>query len=89
MDDVVGLLVTELVTNAIRHADSHVDVAIRLLPETLRVEVRDTAEGRPAVVDAGPDAERGRGLAMVDALAEAWGVEPDGHGKVVWFEISR
>ena len=87
MDDVVSLLVSELVTNAIRHADSEVEVAVRLLPEALRVEVGDTGQGTPTVVEAAPDAEQGRGLAMVEALAAAWGVEPENDGKIVWFEI--
>ena len=85
--DTATLLVSELVTNAIRHADSEVEVAVRLLPEALRVEVGDTGQGTPTVVEAAPDAEQGRGLALVEALAAAWGVEPEGNGKIVWFEI--
>ncbi len=88
--EVVGLLVSELVGNAIRHSASNVEVAIHLLPDGLRVEVHDSAEGLPVIVEAGPDAERGRGLALVDALAGAWGVEThEGDGKDVWFELLR
>ncbi|MFN2608344.1 MAG: ATP-binding protein [Acidimicrobiales bacterium] len=89
LDGVVGLLVSELVTNAIRHAGSDVEVAVHLLPGTVRVEVHDAGDGRPRLLDAGSADEGGRGLALVDALAKAWGVEPSASGKDVWFEISR
>jgi DNA-binding response OmpR family regulator len=85
--EVVDLLVSELVANAIRHSASEVEVAVHLLPGGLRVEVHDSGDGRPTVVDADPDAERGRGLALVDALAAAWGVDAHDDGKDVWFEL--
>jgi anti-sigma regulatory factor (Ser/Thr protein kinase) len=85
----------ELVGNAVRHADplpgGVVRVAWRLRwePETT-VEVRVTdggAEREPLARAAGPDAQDGRGLAIVAALAVRWGVERDGLGQCVWAEL--
>ncbi|WP_428985409.1 ATP-binding protein [Streptomyces globosus] len=83
------LLATELVTNALVHTEYGAEVTVRLAGGRLRVEVGDGAPGRPRpyvpVVD---DATHGRGLALVEALAAAWGVETGtGRGKVVWFEL--
>lgn len=90
LDD-VQLLVSELVTNAVVHAGSDAQVAVRLLPDALRIEVVDRepeplpAPKRPSR----PDAESGRGLFLVEQLAAAWGVEPFDGGKSVWFEVAR
>lgn len=89
LDD-VQLLVSELVTNAIVHAGSHVEVAVRLLTNSVRIEVVDGAPVtslRPSQPD--HDDESGRGLHLVETLASAWGVEPMEHGKSVWFEVPR
>lgn len=87
--DTVKLLVSELVGNAIGHAHSEVEVIVHLLPDRLRIDVvDDDPEGprRRAVSDADIG---GRGIAVVEAMAEAWGVSRRGPGKVVWFELSR
>jgi CheY-like chemotaxis protein len=90
LDD-VQLLVSELVTNAVVHARSDAQVAVRLLPDALRIEVVD--RGRPHLpapsVPERADAESGRGLFLVEQLATAWGVEPIDGGKSVWFEVRR
>jgi anti-sigma regulatory factor (Ser/Thr protein kinase) len=94
--DVANLLVSELISNAIRHARSELSVVIRLSPERLRVEVHDRTGGAmPAgggsrahrVEDA--LAESGRGLELVEALSHDWGVSGHDDGKAVWFEIAR
>lgn len=85
------LAASELVTNALTHTFG----ACRLQawnPEPsgpLRIEVRDTAPlALPPARPAQPAAPRGRGLAIVDQLADRWGVRiHDGLGKTVWFEI--
>ncbi|MEA3018761.1 MAG: hypothetical protein QOI47_285 [Actinomycetota bacterium] len=89
LDD-VQLLVSELVTNAVVHAGSEVEVAVRLLTDAVRIEVVD----RSPAVQLRPkrpseDDESGRGLLLVETMASAWGVEPIEGGKSVWFEVPR
>ena len=81
------LLVSELVANAVRHANSMVEVVIRLLPERVRVEVRDNSPEPPLQRSPEPEDESGRGLFLVDTLTHAWGVEAREDGKSVWFEV--
>lgn len=88
--DVAELLITELVTNALVHTDRGAEVSASLAATRLRVEVRDYAACRPRpYVPTADDGTHGRGLMLVQALADAWGVDalPPGSGKVVWFEL--
>ncbi|WMX44386.1 ATP-binding protein [Streptomyces roseicoloratus] len=87
--DVAELLTSELVTNALIHTDRGAVVTATVVPEHLRVEVRDFASDmiRPRVPNA-DDGTHGRGLVLVQALADSWGVENRGVGKVVWFELA-
>jgi DNA-binding NarL/FixJ family response regulator len=87
--DVVNILVSELVTNAIKHAQSEADVAVFLTPAAIRIEVTDTGEGTPRPKALIQDGTSGRGLAIVDAMSSAWGVVPQEAGKTVWFEVPR
>ncbi len=89
LDDEAQLLLSEIVTNALVHADSDVDLRIRRYPGHLRVEVRDS-DPHPAINVGSPgedQAEGGRGMMIVSALASAWGNSPSGRGKTVWFEL--
>ncbi|MHB8340597.1 MAG: ATP-binding protein [Mycobacteriales bacterium] len=88
--DVVRLLATELVTNAIRHAGSGGRVVLRMVraDRAVRVEVEDRHPGWPHLAVPRPDDEGGRGLALVNALATTWGTVPAAGGKVVWFEVA-
>lgn len=83
--DVIELLVSELVTNAVVHAASPVDVTIRHLGNRTRVEVSDASVRLPQVCPA--TVEHCRGMNIVDALAARWGAEGHAGGKTVWFEI--
>ncbi|MGW0499418.1 ATP-binding protein [Streptomyces sp. NPDC003007] len=86
--DVAELLTSELVTNAIVHTDHDAVLTVTLLPRGLRVEVRDFVARRPRLRVAVPDeGTNGRGLLLVQSLADAWGVRPHGVGKAVWFEL--
>ncbi|MER7338288.1 ATP-binding protein [Streptomyces sp. NPDC000075] len=87
---VAELLITELVTNALVHTEGGAEVSARLKDARLRVEVRDAAARRPRpFVPSADDGTHGRGLVLVEALADSWGVDPLalGPGKVVWFEL--
>ncbi|MFI6944050.1 ATP-binding protein [Streptomyces sp. NPDC050418] len=88
--DVAELLTSEIVTNALVHTDQDAVLTATVAPERLRVEVRDYTGRRPkARVPHADDGTRtgGRGLLLVQSLADAWGVMSYGTGKVVWFEL--
>jgi anti-sigma regulatory factor (Ser/Thr protein kinase) len=88
--DRAALGVTELLSNVHRHAqpDKLCTVEIELLLDRLTVSVRDHDPRLPEVRDADPTSTCGRGLSMVAAVSESWGVRPDGEsGKVVWFTL--
>jgi DNA-binding NarL/FixJ family response regulator len=90
LTDTVTLLVSELVTNAVVHAGSDVEVMVRLTSTAARIEVTDTSAESIRPRDATSEEDSGRGLAMVGSLAERWGVRPaPGGGKTIWFEVSR
>ncbi len=84
-----ALLVTELVTNAILHARTMVQLCLDRRDEFVRIEVRDGSSIRPAVRDHGLDATTGRGLALVSMLAASWGVDLVASGKVVWAQLAE
>jgi anti-sigma regulatory factor (Ser/Thr protein kinase) len=90
--DTTELLATELLTNALRHTPGGAEVVATLSKgprRRLRVEVRDSAAGRPRPRHPRPDeATSGRGLMLVEALADEWGVRQDAAGKAVWFELA-
>ena len=84
------LLVSEVVTNAIRHGDAGGSVVrLRIAPDTdhVRIEVRDPGTGfSPPEIDPDPDRAGGWGLWLVEQLADRWGISNDG-GTCVWFEL--
>ncbi len=81
------LLVSEVVTNALLHTGLSPSMLLTAEAGALRVEVRDASPALPSIKDHGATAATGRGLHIIDALASRWGAEPDGTGKVVWFEL--
>lgn len=87
--ETTALLVSETVTNAIRHADEPLHVRLVLEPTRLRVETADGAPNRPLVRPIDPAREGGRGMHLVESLADRWGTTPHPNGKVVWFELDR
>ncbi|MFD8932673.1 SpoIIE family protein phosphatase [Streptomyces mirabilis] len=88
MSDSVELLVSEVVTNAVRYASR--PVTLRLLrTDVLRCEVGDDVPQLPRLRQARATDEGGRGLYLVNKLARRWGATRLSTGKVVWFELSR
>jgi len=92
LGDDAELLVSEVVANVVRHAGTEAQLTVRVGAHGLRVEVEDHSPRLPTIpcsfTDGDPDLrEAGRGLALVETVAQAWGVERSGDGKVVWFEL--
>ncbi len=81
------LLVSEVVTNALRHTDGRVELSLWRFPDRVRVEVADETSRSPVTSRADPLDESGRGVPLMDALSDRWGTSPHGDGKVVWFEL--
>ncbi|WP_420907427.1 ATP-binding protein [Streptomyces scabichelini] len=87
--EIAELLTSELVTNALVHTDHDAVVTATVGPRGLRVEVRDFVGRKPSPrVPNADDGTHGRGLFLVQSLADAWGVRVHGVGKAVWFELS-
>ncbi|MCZ4121987.1 ATP-binding protein [Streptomyces sp. H39-S7] len=84
--DTAELLVSELVTNAVRYAPGPIHLTARG-GHTLRCHIDDASRLLPQLYNARPDDEFGRGLALVDRLASDWGVDLTDGGKSVWFEL--
>ncbi len=84
VDDAL-LLTSELVTNSVLHGGPPLVVAVDCDGERLQVRVRDGSSELPTPRDAEKGDENGRGLALVAAMSDEWGAEPDPDGKYVWF----
>ncbi|MEY9839575.1 ATP-binding protein [Streptacidiphilus sp. EB103A] len=80
-----ALLVSELVTNAILHGSGDfLTIAMCARSEEVYVEVLDGSSVTPALREAEPDDESGRGMFLVNAYAASWGVHSTPRGKAVW-----
>ena len=78
---------SELVTNAVLHGREPIDLCVRSTATVLRVEVSDANPVSPSFSWLDPTAVTGRGLLLISAMSDRWGVEPLPQGKVVWFEV--
>jgi anti-sigma regulatory factor (Ser/Thr protein kinase) len=87
----VRLLVTELVSNSVRHAGATtVELTVAVRPGDVRVEVANQgAPFTPTVREARQEADPGWGLFLLDCLSDEWGVDEDSGYQRVWFEMSR
>ncbi|MGI8777255.1 MAG: ATP-binding protein [Acidimicrobiales bacterium] len=88
--DNIALCVSELVTNAIVHAESGPRVLVHVRPTLIHVEISDDSAVLPVVRGAAPEDTSGRGVWILGALADRWGSRRrSGGGKTVWFDIVR
>lgn len=78
----------QLLSNAVRVGDGSVHLRVSDGSGPVRVEVTDASQTAPELRHRGPDATRGRGLVLVEALASAWGHDLTPEGKTVWFVVS-
>ncbi|GGW46853.1 magnesium or manganese-dependent protein phosphatase [Streptomyces lucensis JCM 4490] len=88
--DEIELVADELTTNALMHTEGAAIVTLRALEGSdrrLRIEVEDSSSALPRRREAGENGVSGRGLLLVDRLADVWGVEARGGGKAVWCEF--
>ncbi|MER5614286.1 ATP-binding protein [Streptomyces sp. NPDC002215] len=89
--DAAEICVSELVANVIRHvgAGTPSTLVVEMNGTRLRVALRDPGtRALPTLLSAGPDDESGRGLAMLDAVSERWGVIPGAESKLVWCDLA-
>ncbi|MGW0118966.1 ATP-binding SpoIIE family protein phosphatase [Streptomyces sp. NPDC003327] len=91
--DAAVLMVSEMVTNVLVHTDGDAlllaEVACGEKTRRLRVEVSDGSDELPHKRHPGEMASSGRGLVLMEMLADAWGVDPRGEGKTIWFELNE
>ena len=84
----IELMVSELVTNAVRHARTDFTLSVEWASGQVRVEVHDDGAGHPQLKRPGMLEPTGRGLQIVSALADDWGVIAHDDGKTVWFRCA-
>lgn len=87
LSEIVRLLTSELVTNALLHAGTNMAIVVRFTDDRIRVEVEDASPAWPTRLSYAEDAATGRGLTIVEEIASAWGVRRIPGGKAVWFEV--
>lgn len=89
--DSAVLLLSEMLTNVLVHTDADALLLAEVRGEAgdrrMRVEVTDTSDDLPHKRRPGELASSGRGLMLIELLADLWGVDPQGEGKSIWFEL--
>ncbi|MEV0487897.1 PAS domain S-box protein [Streptomyces sp. NPDC050508] len=85
--DDARLLVSEVLTNAVQHAEGPLVLHLRRTDTELAIEISDQSPHLPQPRPAAEDDESGRGLILVDTLADSWGVRPTDQGKTTWFTL--
>jgi anti-sigma regulatory factor (Ser/Thr protein kinase) len=84
--DAAELLTSELTANCVRHAGTDFELTIEA-DSKIRIEVVDSGPGQPKLLSPPHTAATGRGLQIVDKLADEWGITPRNSGKAVWFTL--
>jgi anti-sigma regulatory factor (Ser/Thr protein kinase) len=86
---IIDLLVSEIVANAVLHARTTAELSVQLLPTRVRVAVTDLDPAQPKRRPDDPLTSTGRGIALIEKLSLAWGIERTPEGKRIWFETAR
>lgn len=84
--DAAELMTSELVTNCVRHAHTEFELVIQPRGQ-VRIEVTDSGPGEPRMLSPTPRDLTGRGLRIVAAMSDSWGVRETDDGKTVWFTL--
>jgi anti-sigma regulatory factor (Ser/Thr protein kinase) len=85
---VAQLLVSELATNVVLHGGEEMEVEVAREPDRVRIAVSDGSDRMPVRRHPDEHADSGRGLGLVETAASNWGVQPQDHGKTIWFELA-
>jgi len=85
--DAAELMACELATNCVQHARTDFELTIRDR-DPIRIEVRDENRGRPVPRSPKPEEPSGRGLRIVEAMSDSWGIKASSTGKTVWFALT-
>jgi anti-sigma regulatory factor (Ser/Thr protein kinase) len=83
------LMVSELATNAVRHAQTDFTVAITYTDSMVEVSVSDRGGGTPLKRDPTHSEPTGRGLLIVDAFSDEWGITRSGKTTAIWFRLAH
>jgi hypothetical protein len=86
--DDCSLVVSELTSNAVTAGSTVVSITVEVHRDHVRIAADDDGPGVPRPVAAGPSDPHGRGLAIVDSLSRAWGVQQRPRGKQVWADVA-
>ena len=89
LEDAATLLASELVSNVVLHAGTDLDIVLRRPHGRVRIEVHDRDHRLPIRKHYSVTSTTGRGLGMLEDLAQDWGAEATAAGKVVWFELDE
>lgn len=85
--DDTAIIVSELVTNAVRHGCAPIELRLSTLASAIRLEVSDGSSALPVGRIAADDEANGRGIHLIEQLADAWGTVTTDIGKTVWAEL--
>jgi anti-sigma regulatory factor (Ser/Thr protein kinase) len=85
--DAIILMISELITNALRHGSPPATISVNTEGRRVRVAVSDHSPEVPHVLPMEPTRVGGNGMRIIDSLSNTWGYEPVDGGKAVWFEV--